>query len=171
MTDPGETNNASDLTPTVPPASTGAQAVQEVLGPKVNASIDEQRPSVSEDNTLTVVDRYYLAWKNYQDMHGQEPTDKQLSTSLASNGMTSRSGNPVSPSTLRRYFLSFRIYHVWADRRTGTDTPSAESVAQDCADRGITAQYNRPITAEDIARQAHNFERRWHAITNNASEM
>ncbi|MFI6494688.1 hypothetical protein [Streptomyces sp. NPDC050564] len=85
--------------------------------------------------------------------------------------MTGRGGNPVSPSTLRRYFLPFRMYHVWADHRTGAESPSAESVAQDCTHRGITAQYNRPITAEDIAKQADDFERRWQAITNNASDM
>ncbi|MGW3669081.1 hypothetical protein ACWD68_39305, partial [Streptomyces sp. NPDC005141] len=172
VTEVGETKNAPDPAPTVaPPASTGAHAAEEVPGPKVNASIDEQQPSVSEDNALTVVDRYYLAWKNYENVHGQEPTDKQLSTSLANEGVTSRGGNPVSPSTLRRYFLPFRMYHVWADHRIGADSPSAESVAQDCALRGITAQYNRPTTGEDIAKQADDFERRWRAITNNASEM
>ncbi|MFG2425075.1 hypothetical protein ACGFWD_39455, partial [Streptomyces sp. NPDC048448] len=172
VTELGKTKNAPEPSPTVaPPASTTAHAAEEVPGPKVNASIDEQQPSASEDNALTVVDRYYLAWKNYENVHGQEPTDKQLSTSLAGNGVTSRGGNPVSPSTLRRYFLPFRMYHVWADHRMGAHNPSAESVAKDCAQRGMTAQYNRPITAEDIANQADDFERRWHAITNNPSEM
>ncbi|MGW3820603.1 hypothetical protein [Streptomyces sp. NPDC005046] len=137
----------------------------------MNASIDGQQPPVSDDNALTVVDRYYLAWMNYQNVHGQEPTDKQLSISLASAGAISRGGNPVSPSTLRRYFLPFRMYHAWADHRTRTDSPSTESVAKDCADRGITAQYNRPITAEDIAKQTDDFERRWRAITARAGEM
>ncbi|MGW7614216.1 hypothetical protein ACWGKW_44815, partial [Streptomyces sp. NPDC054766] len=172
VTELGETKNAPNPAPTVaPPAGTGTHAAEEIPGPKVNASINEQQPPVSEDNSLTVVDRYYLAWKNYKNVHGREPTDKQLSTSLASDGVTSRGGNPISPSTLRRYFLPFRMYHVWADHRIGADSPSAESVAQDCALRGITAQYNRPITAEDIAKQADDFERRWQAITNNATDV
>ncbi|MET8096521.1 hypothetical protein ABZV29_08590, partial [Streptomyces sp. NPDC005236] len=172
LTDPGTTKNAPGPAPSMtPPASTGAQAAKEVPSPTVNASIDAQQPPVSEDNALTVVDRYYLAWKNYQNEHGQEPTDKQLSTNLASLGVIGRGGSPISPSTLRRYFLPFRMYHVWAKIRAGTDSPSAQGVAKDCTQHGITAQYNRPISAEDIARQADDFERRWRAISNKASEM
>ncbi|MET8291837.1 hypothetical protein ABZV80_42830 [Streptomyces sp. NPDC005132] len=130
----------------------------------MNAFINAQQPPRRVDSALSVVDRYYLAWKNYQNEHGQEPTDKQLSTSLASEGVTGRSGNPISPSTLRRYFLHFRMYHVWADHRMSTDSPSAESVAQDCARRGITAQYNKPVAAGDIAPQADDFERRWQTL-------
>ncbi|MFJ9360757.1 hypothetical protein [Streptomyces mirabilis] len=40
----------------------------------------------------------------------------------------------------------------------------ADAVAQDCATRGITAQYNNPLTATDITKQAHAFERRWKAL-------
>ncbi|MFF3616805.1 hypothetical protein ACFYW7_34485, partial [Streptomyces sp. NPDC002580] len=172
VTDTGDAKDTLEPAPTVTPVpSAAAHATEEIPGPKVNTSIDERPSPASEDNTLTVVDRYYLAWKNYQNVHGQEPTDKQLSTSLASESVTSRSGNPISPSTLRRYFLSFRMYHVWADHRTEVDNPSAESVAHGCAHRGITAQYNKPITANDITKQANDFERRWHTITNNAGEM
>ncbi|MCX5008482.1 hypothetical protein OHB05_38625 [Streptomyces sp. NBC_00638] len=147
-TNPGETKDPPEPAPIVaPPASTGTHAAEEIPGPKVNASIDEQQSPVSEDNALTVVDRYYLAWKNYENVHGREPTDKQLSTRLASEGVTSRGGNPVSRSTLRRYFLPFRTYHVWADHRTGEDNPSAEGVAQDCADREAPLNTTDPLLA------------------------
>ncbi|WP_143658754.1 hypothetical protein [Streptomyces sp. IMTB 2501] len=53
---------------------------------------------------LTTVDRYYLAWTEFQTEHGEEPRAEQLSAYLASKkGMTGRGGKPVSPSTLRRY--------------------------------------------------------------------
>ncbi|MFF2519127.1 hypothetical protein [Streptomyces sp. NPDC058086] len=71
----------------------------------------------------------------------------------------------MSPSTLRRYPLGFRIYSVWAQHRVRNDVPSAEAVAQGCAARGITAQYNTPLTPTYVAGEAGDFERRWHALT------
>jgi hypothetical protein len=60
---------------------------------------------------LTTVDRYYLAWTQYQSEHGAEPRAEQLAAYLAAEKvMTGRGGKPVSPSTLRRYLLPFRLY-------------------------------------------------------------
>lgn len=42
---------------------------------------------------------------------------EQLSAYLATKGMHSRGGKPVSPATPRRYLLPFRIYHLWARQR------------------------------------------------------
>ncbi|MEU0786705.1 hypothetical protein ABZ341_34700, partial [Streptomyces sp. NPDC006173] len=143
---------------------TRADAVNDVPGPKPSRVISDQNTPVRGDHVLTVVDRYYLAWNQYQDEHGQEPSDKQLSKSLASSGVTGRNGEPVSPSTLRRYFLHFRIYQVWADHRARMQEPSPVSVARDCVHQGITAQYRKPITHEDIAKHADDFERRWQTM-------
>ncbi|MFC7512154.1 hypothetical protein ACFQV4_25400 [Streptomyces thermocarboxydus] len=79
--------------------------------------------------------------------------------------MTGRGGKPVSPSTLRRYLLPFRVYTFWAQQQVHSESPSLDAVAQECAAYGITAQHNRPLTAEYIAEQAHDFERRWQVLT------
>ncbi|MFF0794719.1 DUF2637 domain-containing protein [Streptomyces spiralis] len=116
--------------------------------------------------TLGVVDRYYLAWTQYQAEHGKEPTAEQLSAHLHHQGIHGRQGQPVTPSTLRRYTFSFRIYTVWAQHRASSASPSPHAVAQDCKNRGITAQYNRPIAHHHISQHTKDFERRWYALTN-----
>ncbi|GGU29772.1 hypothetical protein GCM10010289_58940 [Streptomyces violascens] len=68
------------------------------------------------DQTLAVVDRYFLAWEGYIAQHGQEPTAQQLSQHLAALGIVNRHGSPVAPATLRRYLLEFRICTVWAEQ-------------------------------------------------------
>nr|WP_309484476.1 DUF2637 domain-containing protein [Streptomyces himalayensis] len=134
--------------------------------PQIDATIDTPHPPTAQDGSgLTKVDGYFIAWREYQQQHGQEPTDKQLSAHLAHKGILGRGGHPISPSTLRRYFLPFRLYSVWAEHRQHTDQPSAVTVAQDCTSRGITAQYNQPITPTDITTQTHDFQRRWHTLT------
>ncbi|MGV9707151.1 hypothetical protein ACWDTN_33050, partial [Streptomyces sp. NPDC003483] len=138
---------------------------------KSSAVTDDVTPpaQLNENKTLTTVDRYYLAWLEHQNQHSTEPSDKQLSSSLAESGVMGRSGKPISPSTLRRYLLAFRIYTVWASHRRREESPSASAVAQDCATRGITAQYNNPLTATDITKQAHDFERRWKTLTRHST--
>ncbi|GGN81360.1 hypothetical protein GCM10011579_067840 [Streptomyces albiflavescens] len=144
------------------PADAGAHAAKEKRALRVNAAIEEQQPPQSpvEGGDLTVVDRYYLAWMDYQAQHGDEPTAEQLSVYLAQKGMHGRGGKPVSPSTLRRYFLPSRVYNVWAEHRMRSDEPSPDAIAQECAARGITAQYNKPITTDYLTEQSDDFERR-----------
>ncbi|MFJ1839797.1 hypothetical protein ACIOJ9_38810, partial [Streptomyces sp. NPDC088175] len=155
-------------------AAAGAQAAKKQRSPRIDARIesDDQPspPDPAESPGLTVVDRYYLAWSEYQDQHGSEPAADELSAVLAQKGMLGRGGKPVSVSTLRRYPLQFRIYNVWAEHRVRTDVPSADAVAQDCAARGITAQYNKPIPAEQIDEQTDDFERRWNVFTRHHAE-
>ncbi|WP_225900766.1 DUF2637 domain-containing protein [Streptomyces sp. RLB3-17] len=161
----------TDTQPT--PAIVGAQAAEGKQGLRVNAAIahEETAPAeADEENDLTTVDRYYLAWAEHQKQRGTEPTDKQLSAYLAEQGVQGRGGKPISPSTLRRYLLSFRVYGVWAEHRMRNEAPLADAVAQDCTTRGITAQYNSPITATDITKQAPGFERRWKALARHRAE-
>ncbi|WP_234377196.1 DUF2637 domain-containing protein [Streptomyces sp. TP-A0356] len=148
-------------------AAAGAQAANKERGRRIDAKVDEQSPpqDPAEGGGLTVVDRYYLQWMEYQAQYGGEPAPDELSAFLAEKGMLGRGGKPVSPSTLRRYPLAFRTYNVWAEHRVRTEAPSADAVAQDCAARGITAQYNKPITPAQITEQTADFERRWHALT------
>ncbi|MEU1276294.1 DUF2637 domain-containing protein [Streptomyces sp. NPDC005799] len=150
-------------------AGAGARPPQETRSPRVSASVDEpaaEDEAIGELAGLTTVDRYYLAWTEYQTEHGEEPKAEQLSAYLAgTKGMTGRGGRPVSPSTLRRYFLPFRVYSLWAGHRLRSETPSLDAIAQECADRGITAQHNRPLTADYVAEQVADFERRWQALT------
>ncbi|MEU6653345.1 DUF2637 domain-containing protein [Streptomyces sp. NPDC046900] len=148
-------------------AAAGARAAQGQRGPRIDAKVDEQPPpqDPAGGGDLTVVDRYYLVWMEYQAQHGGEPGADELSAFLAKKGMFGRGGKPVAPSTLRRYPLQFRIYNVWAEHRVRTEAPSADAVAQDCTDRGITGQYNKPITPAQIGEQTEDFARRWHALT------
>ncbi|WP_406132311.1 DUF2637 domain-containing protein [Streptomyces sp. NBC_00989] len=150
-------------------AGAGTQAAKEGRSPGVSASIDDHsttglESSAGERAVLTTVDRYYLAWSQFQTEHGDEPTDEQLSVHLAAQGMHGRGGKPVSPATLRRYLLPFRVYNVWAEHRMRNDNPDAGAVAQECAVRGITGQYNKPVTAEYVTASVDDFDRRGQAL-------
>ncbi|MGW7647295.1 DUF2637 domain-containing protein [Streptomyces bobili] len=157
------------------PADAGAQPAKEKRPPRVNAALDEPPPGpeepAGERTALTTVDRYYLAWADYQSEHGGEPTAEQLSAHLAQKGMHGRGGRPVSPANLRRYFLPSRVYNVWAEYRMNSEQPAADAVAQECAARGITAQYNKPIATDYITDNAVDFERRWHALNRHHGDV
>ncbi|MFE1294033.1 DUF2637 domain-containing protein [Streptomyces sp. NPDC058731] len=150
-------------------AGAGAHPAKEQRKPTVSAAIDDlpgEDDVTGEPAALTTVDRYYLAWTNYQSEHGEEPKAEQLSAYLAEvKGMTGRGGKPVSPSTLRRYLLPFRVYNVWAQQRVHNESPSLDAIARQCASQGITAQHNKPLTAHYIAAQVVDFEWRWQALT------
>ncbi|MFJ3658420.1 DUF2637 domain-containing protein [Streptomyces nigra] len=154
--------------PEAPPAGTGARPAKETRSPRVSAPVDGLpggEEALGKPAALTTVDRYYLAWSEYKNEHRAEPKAEQLSAYLAdTKGMTGRGGKPVSPSTLRRYLLSFRVYSVWTEQRLRNAAPSLEAVAQECAARGITGQHNRPLTADSVAEQVVDFERRWQAL-------
>ncbi|WP_328982681.1 hypothetical protein OG258_47830 [Streptomyces mirabilis] len=131
----------------------------------IDGMTDEQiasQPPV-EGSGLTTVDRYYLAWAGYQQ-RGAEPNGVDLSKYLGEKGVVGRNGRAAAASTLRRYLLPFRIYSVWAEHRLRREQPSLIAVAEACAARGITLQYNEPITAATIAEHAADCERRWHAV-------
>ncbi|MCX4598278.1 DUF2637 domain-containing protein [Streptomyces sp. NBC_01549] len=170
--DPGEQAGDEALPPETEPeeetVGAGAQAAKGKRTPRVNAAIDDPPPGpeepAGERAVLTTVDRYYLAWMEYQTEHGEEPTAEQLSAYLAQKGMHGRGGKPVSPANLRRYFLPSRVYNVWAEHRMRNEQPAADAVAQDCAARGITAQYNKPVTTDYITENAADFERRRQAL-------
>jgi hypothetical protein len=159
--------------PETAPAGAGAQAAKEQRTPRVNAAIDD---AISEEVGtpdgpvgLTTVDRYYLAWMEYQTQNGGEPQSstreaEELSAYLASKGMRGRGDKPVSPATLRRYLLPFRVYNIWVEQRVRSEVPSLDTVAQECAAQGITGQYNKPLRADYLAEQAVDFERRWQAF-------
>ncbi|MEV5475062.1 hypothetical protein AB0L66_22270, partial [Streptomyces sp. NPDC052207] len=158
--------DAAEERPVPIPAAPGAHASREKRPPQVKAKIDGPSPHTSaEGGRLTLVDRYYLAWQEYRTQHGDEPTGQQLSAYLAGKGMRSRSGKPVSPSTLRRYLLPFRLYTIWTKHRVGNTKPALEAIAHDCAAHGITAQYNRLLTIHDISEHTDDFERRWQSLT------
>ncbi|MFF4361055.1 DUF2637 domain-containing protein [Streptomyces sp. NPDC001604] len=157
------------------PSAESAPASDTRSGPQVNAA--RQHPHTTWDYdadrqppaTLTAVDRYYLAWADLQKQHRDAahtstPAAQQLSTYLATQGMHGRDGRPLSPATLRRYLLPFRLYSVWAQYRQHTPNPPLETIAQQCTTHGITAQYNKPITAAYLTQHATDFERRWHAL-------
>ncbi|WP_435260368.1 DUF2637 domain-containing protein [Streptomyces sp. 1222.5] len=165
----------SEEEPEAAPAGAGAQAAKEQRPTRVSAAIDDQSPDEDavegEPVALTTVDRYYLAWMEYQGETGAEPGKaEQLSEFLAGKGLYGRGGKPVSPSTLRRYLLPFRVYSLWAEHRVRSDKPSFDAVALDCATHGITAQYNKPIIADYIAENAADFERRWQALIRHHAE-
>ncbi|WP_455567644.1 DUF2637 domain-containing protein [Streptomyces bobili] len=145
------------------PASAAAQTAKEPRGPRVDAPVDEPLPA-SNGGGLTTPDRYYLAWMEYQEQKGREPSDKELSAYCADKGLFGRGKKPISPANLRRHFLRWRVYNVWAEQRARTDAPAQSEVARACADRGITGQHNKPISPDLIAEEAVDFERRWQAL-------
>ncbi|MFD7708574.1 hypothetical protein ACFV8W_15680, partial [Streptomyces sp. NPDC059786] len=164
----GDARQNEDEPEEVVPADAGAHPAEEGRGRGVNASIDAPPGGdgpAAEPAALTIVDRYYLAWTQYQSEHGEQPRAEQLSAYLAGEKhMHGRGGRPVSPSTLRRYLLPFRVYRLWAGQRARSQTPSLDAVARECAAHGITAQHNRPLTTAYIGEQAGDFERRWQAL-------
>ncbi|MEU9412224.1 DUF2637 domain-containing protein [Streptomyces sp. NPDC048281] len=145
-------------------AGAPAQAAKEQRGPRVDAPIDEPQQPAAGGGELTAPDRYYLAWMEYQDLKGTEPSDEQLSAFCAEKGLLGRGNNPISPANLRRHFVRWRVYNVWSALRAGADAPAQSVVAQECAARGITAQYNRPISANYVTEESEDFERRWKAL-------
>ncbi|MDQ0578269.1 hypothetical protein QF030_000447 [Streptomyces rishiriensis] len=163
-----QASSVQEEPPLTSAAAGGAQAAKEKHGSRVSTVIDDVVPGpeavTGERIVLTTVDRYYVAWMEYQTEHGSEPTDEQLSDYLAAKGLRGRSGRPVSPSTLRRYFLPSRVYNVWAQHRMRNEEPAADVVVEQCAARGITAQYGKPVTADYIVDNAEDFERRWQAL-------
>ncbi|MET7695683.1 DUF2637 domain-containing protein [Streptomyces sp. NPDC005483] len=162
--EPHVTYDESDQTP----VGVSAQPAKEKRPSRVSAPIDTPPPgpedSAGQWAALTTVDRYYQAWMEYQAEHGEEPTAEQLSAYLVQKDMLGRGGKPVSPATLRRYFLPFRVYSVWAEHRLRREQPEADAVAHDCTARGITAQYNKPVTTGYVTANAVDFERRRQAL-------
>ncbi|MFJ5779252.1 DUF2637 domain-containing protein [Streptomyces sp. NPDC093094] len=155
------------------PMDRRAHTAEQIHHPEVT-SADDAAPepdTTAAQLPLTTVDRYYLAWNEHQTEHGQEPTAEQLSAILADQGLHSRvGGKPLRPSTLRRYLLPFRTYSLWAEQRRGTQSPSPETIAQQCAARGITAQHNRPIDTSYITEHTPDFERRWQTLNHHHAQ-
>ncbi|MDQ1033478.1 hypothetical protein QF035_011060 [Streptomyces umbrinus] len=118
-------------------------------------------PALSE---LPTVDRYYLAWQTFQQQHGHEPQGPELSQYLAERNVLDRDGRPIKPRALTRYYLEFRIYTTWADHRAHTTSPRLDQVARDLTQRGITAQYNKPIQPSDLNKYIDTFQRRWNTL-------
>lgn len=160
-------------TPTAHPA----QATTKQHSRQANVAVPDAGPDPLADEdaareqpaVLTTVDQYYLAWTDLQSKHKDETLastrmSEQLSARLAAKGLHGRGGKPVSPATLRRYLLPFRVYSLWARQRQSSERPSPETVAQECAARGMTAQYNKPITSNYITTLTTDFERRWQAL-------
>jgi hypothetical protein len=162
-------NNDTEPAPAEPaPAEPGAQPAHNAPTSPVNAAIADPPPRqepTSNQSALTTVDRYHLAWTNYQTDHGHEPTAEQLSAYLAAKGIHNRNGKSISPANLRRYLLASRVYTVWAEHRTHNEQPDPDAVAHACTTRNITGQYNKPITADYITHNTPAYQRRWHALT------
>ncbi|WP_423247771.1 DUF2637 domain-containing protein [Streptomyces achmelvichensis] len=113
---------------------------------------------------VTTVDRYFLAWAAFQDQYGREPRDGELSEFLVAQGITGRGGGPVNPSTLRRYFLEFRIYARWVQLRAARAAPDVDLLLNELNESGITGQYGRPLKAEFVGKFLTGFERRWQSV-------
>ncbi|MET7621931.1 hypothetical protein ABZS64_34285, partial [Streptomyces sp. NPDC005408] len=141
--------------PVVPPAPEPARQDEQVPIPPPGGAAD---PTVGD---LTTVDRYYVAWMTYQQQHDREPSDGELSQFLAAQGIGVRGGDPVNPSTLRRYFLPFRIYAQWGRQRSEHESPRIDLLLKELGELGVKGQYGRPITSEFVEKLLPDFERRW----------
>jgi hypothetical protein len=141
-----------------------------------SATQDDGEEAGEELARLTNPDRYYRAYQNYVHTHGMEPKGgaawEEISQQLATSGVLGDKGQPVSPSTLRRYALEQRIYRRWADayERLG-EPPTHEALLHRLADDGIKAG-NRQLTLDDLQRAEHlasRFERRYQALRSHHS--
>nr|WP_243275283.1 DUF2637 domain-containing protein [Streptomyces albus] len=115
---------------------------------------------------LTIADRYYQGWIELTERLGEEPSLQDLSDHLWVRGVTGRGQLPISPSTLRRYRLGWRIYRVWAQHlETRGAEPSLPELEELCAEHGIKAKGDRggPLTQGDLAGYLEDFRRR-HAL-------
>ncbi|WP_294009640.1 DUF2637 domain-containing protein [Streptomyces sp.] len=147
------------------PAARPHAEEQHAIDVAPTASAQNEERSTPRAGGPTLVDRYYQAWAEHRTQYGREPTADELSVRLADKGMLGRANKSLNPSTLRRYTLAFRIYTIWAEHRVHTPTPSPDTVAHDCTQRGVTAQYNKPVSAAHITTHSHDFERRWNTLT------
>ncbi|MFH8737155.1 DUF2637 domain-containing protein, partial [Streptomyces sp. NPDC017964] len=136
-----------------------------------SATVDDGGEEGDELTRLTNPDRYYLAYQRYVDTHAMEPKGRaaweEMSQQLAASGVLGDKGQPVSPSTLRRYALEQRIYRRWVDEyeRLG-EPPTYEALLARLAHDGIKSG-NRQLTLDDLQRGEHlasGFERRYHAL-------
>ncbi|MEU1201270.1 DUF2637 domain-containing protein [Streptomyces sp. NPDC005813] len=165
----GSAQATKPRTPQQAPPAAPEQADAVRRGPRIHTKTEAEaqpsRPAQRPAAGVTRVDRYYLAWTEYQAHHGTEPSPSELSSFLTTEGISGRGGKPVSSSTLRRYMLTFRVYTVWAEHGLrGTGVPSADAIAQACTAHGITGQYNKPIARDYVAAQYEDFERRRRAL-------
>ncbi|MGW0825217.1 DUF2637 domain-containing protein [Streptomyces sp. NPDC002845] len=128
-----------------------------------------QNHETPQARQLTPVDHYYLAWHDFQQQHGKEPDGTELSAHLARRGILDPKSQPVKPKALARYFHKFRIYTTWAQHRATTLTPPLDQIIEDLAQRGITAQYNKPLRTPDLAKHLPDFERRWQTLTHHTA--
>ena len=117
---------------------------------------------------MTLVDRYYRAWADLTDRLGSEPSLQELSDHLWINGMAGRGGGSISPSTLRRYRLSWRIYRIWEEHlETQGSEPSPSELEALCAKHGIKAKGNRGDRLDESALVGYldEFRRRYAATS------
>ncbi|MEU3796064.1 hypothetical protein ACH4V2_40500, partial [Streptomyces fructofermentans] len=167
---------AQSVKPTAGEAAAPAEAPQRsstvparIDGGEAGEPAPSEAQSVEENLQLTTVDRYYLAWVAYQERHGQEPKDRQLSAYLAEeHGVLGRAGQGISPSTLRRYLPGFRLYTVWSELRARTQRPTAHDVADACVSRGISVR-RAPVTEDIVEPEMADFERRWQILSRSGS--
>jgi hypothetical protein len=177
---PSNRPDPGDQPPPAPENTTPVPAPQPSLSPLAKQAIRggeqqttpaaEQRKAPAASAELTLPDRYYLAWTEYQHEHGTEPTAEQLSTYLAGKGLNGKGGKPISPSNLRRHYLRWRIYTIWAQHRTHAHHPNPQDIAHACTSQGITAQYNRPLTPDHITHATPDFQRRWQTLTHHHTQ-
>ncbi|MEV6400963.1 hypothetical protein AB0M39_40350, partial [Streptomyces sp. NPDC051907] len=161
---------AISVAPDTPLGETGDDEANGTVAPPLaeneeHLAVPTEEPLPAAAGHLTVVDRYFQAWDVYRQRHGREPKDTELSQFLAEHRILSRTGGAVKPSTLRRYFLEFRIYKLWALQREDHATPQLDDVVEGLAELGVTAQYGQPITAEFAGKFLPDFERRWNALS------
>ncbi|WP_143081903.1 hypothetical protein [Streptomyces qinglanensis] len=117
----------------------------------------------------TLVDRYYEAWAELTDKLGAEPDVQDLSDHLWVRGMAGRGGGRISPSTLRRYRMGWRIYRVWARYLEDHDgaEPSLGELEELCAEHAIRSKGGRGerLAQPDLAGHLTDFRRRYAALT------
>ncbi|MFE0880164.1 DUF2637 domain-containing protein [Streptomyces smyrnaeus] len=144
---------------------------QDVVGGRqreAHGATQYEKASVVGEGGPTLVDRYYQAWAELTEKLGTEPAIQDLSDHLWVRGMSGRGGGRISPSTLRRYRMGWRIYRVWAqylDANGGAE-PSLAELEELCAEHAIRSKGGRGNRLEqrDLAGYLTDFRRRYNAL-------
>ncbi|MFE9341138.1 DUF2637 domain-containing protein [Streptomyces sp. NPDC007063] len=137
--------------------------------PETHEVAQRESPAGEGRRSPTLVDRYYQAWAELTDKLGTEPAIQDLSDHLWVRGMAGRSGGQISPSTLRRYRMGWRIYRVWAQRLedNGGVEPSLRELEELCAEHAIRSKGGRGgerLEQNDLAGYLTDFRRRYAAL-------
>ncbi|WSA97659.1 DUF2637 domain-containing protein (plasmid) [Streptomyces sp. NBC_01795] len=165
---PHQPHHAAALLTTQTDATAPPPAQQDVMHGRQRGAKEAKQPErPAGEGNPTLVDRYYQAWAELTDKLEVEPTVQELADHLWVRGMAGRGGGQISPSTLRRYRMGWRIYRVWAQHLEAEGSePSLGELAELCAQHDIRSKggHGNRLGQAGLADYLIDFRRRHAAL-------